>query len=613
MARLKTSERKDLPDSAFAYIDAKGRRRLPINDEPHVRNALARFERVAFESDEARERARLRLLKAAKRYGIVPVGFITGQIRSERAPRPADRKALPTGSVTFLMTDIEGSTELLRRLGRRYPSVLSETRKVLRRAVRSSGGYEVDAHADEYFASFERASDALDAALAIQRMLGEHTWPDGVDVRVRAGIHGGRPTMTDTGYVGISVHTVARICSAGHGGQILVSEQTKRAVKVHARGRPSPEPRSASIGRAPEGRVLVPGGGEGPPGRLPATSDRRLGVTRHSAGSRRQRRRLRRDASARETPSCMERPEVRFARAADGAYLAYQVLGEGPTVLFWQEDSVRPGRRAVGLAAGARVARGAGGVRARDHLRPTRHRPVQPQRRAGEPGGPGPGHADRARRRRRSSEPVSAGSWSHARRTCCSPPRSPTGCRRSCGRCRARARARSPATRGARTRRTWRPSEPCSSGGGRRAGRGTTSRSTPTCWAAPGARRATSASSRASAGGPARPTWRSSSHGSGWRRTSATSCRPYRRRCSRSTSALESQRELAAYIAARAPRTESVLPARRHDGGRALRGDARRDPAVRRRGACAGRSGLGARHRPVHRHRGLDRARGIGR
>ena len=231
MARLKTSERKDLPDSAFAYIDAKGRRRLPINDEPHVRNALARFERVAFESDEARERARTRLLKAAKRYGIVPVGFITGQIRSERAPRPADRKALPTGTVTFLMTDIEGSTELLRRLGRRYPSVLSETRKVLRRAVRASGGYEVDAHADEYFASFERASQALDAALAIQRMLGEHTWPDGVDVRVRAGIHGGRPTLTDTGYVGISVHTVARICSAGHGGQILVSEQTKRAVK----------------------------------------------------------------------------------------------------------------------------------------------------------------------------------------------------------------------------------------------------------------------------------------------------------------------------------------------------------------------------------------------
>lgn len=231
MARLKTSERKDLPDSAFAYVDAKGRRRLPINDEAHVRNALARFERVAFEDDAARERARTRLLKAAKRYGIVPVGFIKGQIRSERAARPADLQSLPTGSVTFLMTDIEGSTELLRRLGGRYSSVLSETRRLLRRAVRSAGGHEVDARADDYFASFEQAPAALSAALAIQRMLGEHTWPDGIDVRVRAGIHGGRPTLGDTGYVGLSVHTVARICAAAHGGQILVSDRTKHAMK----------------------------------------------------------------------------------------------------------------------------------------------------------------------------------------------------------------------------------------------------------------------------------------------------------------------------------------------------------------------------------------------
>ncbi len=231
MARLKTSERERLPDSAFAYIDARGRRRLPINDEAHVRNALARFERVAFEDDAARERARTRLLKAAKRYGIVPVGFITGQIRSERAARPADFKTLPTGSVTFLMTDIEGSTELLRRLGGRYSSVLSETRRLLRRAVRAAGGHEVDARGDDYFASFEQAPAALSAALAIQRMFGEHTWPDGIDVRVRTGIHGGRPTLADTGYVGLSVHTVARICAAAHGGQILVSDRTKRAMK----------------------------------------------------------------------------------------------------------------------------------------------------------------------------------------------------------------------------------------------------------------------------------------------------------------------------------------------------------------------------------------------
>ena len=106
MARLKTSERKGLPDSAFAYIDAKGRRRLPINDEAHVRNALPRFERVAFEDDAARDRARNRLLKAAKRYGIVPVGFITGQIRSETRiwpPCPAEqiRATVCTDSPTY--------------------------------------------------------------------------------------------------------------------------------------------------------------------------------------------------------------------------------------------------------------------------------------------------------------------------------------------------------------------------------------------------------------------------------------------------------------------------------------------------------------------------------
>ena len=84
MARLSSSKRTELPDSAFAYIDSRGRRRLPINDESHVRNALSRFNQVKFEDDSSRERARARLLKAAKKYGIVPIGFMTGQIDSER-------------------------------------------------------------------------------------------------------------------------------------------------------------------------------------------------------------------------------------------------------------------------------------------------------------------------------------------------------------------------------------------------------------------------------------------------------------------------------------------------------------------------------------------------
>src|SRR6266478_5704122 len=84
MSQLNSKKRAQLPRSAFAYVDSKGRRRLPINDEPHVRNALARFNQVAFEDDAARERARKRLLSAAKKYGIVPIGFMTGQLRSER-------------------------------------------------------------------------------------------------------------------------------------------------------------------------------------------------------------------------------------------------------------------------------------------------------------------------------------------------------------------------------------------------------------------------------------------------------------------------------------------------------------------------------------------------
>ena len=87
MARLDSTKRADLPDRAFAYIDSRGRRRLPIHDAAHVRNALARFGQVKFEDEHARERARKRLLNAAKKYGIVPVGFIAGQLRVRACAR----------------------------------------------------------------------------------------------------------------------------------------------------------------------------------------------------------------------------------------------------------------------------------------------------------------------------------------------------------------------------------------------------------------------------------------------------------------------------------------------------------------------------------------------
>jgi class 3 adenylate cyclase len=355
MSQLNSKKRAQLPKSAFAYVDSRGRRRLPINDESHVRNALARFNQVIFEDEAARERARTRLLNAAKKYGIVPVGFMTGQLQSQmsdavagrlvielgqlgtpgeferrlrsalrdptlsvlqwsesagayldRAGQPAtlpgdgadravtllerqgrpmtalvhdravlanpdlvktvtaaatlaaenerlrgqvdaqasEARTLPTGHVTFLLTDIEGSTSLLQRLGERYAPLLAEVRAIIRGSVGRGGGREVDARADEFLAVFDRAPAALEAALEIERGVQGRAWPDDVGVRIRIGIHRGRPTLTDAGYVGLAVHTVARICSAGHGGQVLLSAAARDAM---GRSRP-PGTRFRSLG-----------------------------------------------------------------------------------------------------------------------------------------------------------------------------------------------------------------------------------------------------------------------------------------------------------------------------------------------------------------------------
>ncbi len=217
MTTLDAKKRKQLPDSAFAYVDSTGRRRLPINDEAHVRNALARFDQVFFEDMAARDRARTRLLRAAKKYGIVPIGFVTGQLR------PQGSRRLPTGVVTFMLADIESSTSLLNRLGDGYGPLLVEVRRLIRRTVRRVGGHEVDAHGDEYFAVFQHASDAIEAALSVHRLLATRDWADEVDVRVRIGVHSGRPTPTDSGYVGMAVHAVARISALARGGQSVVS------------------------------------------------------------------------------------------------------------------------------------------------------------------------------------------------------------------------------------------------------------------------------------------------------------------------------------------------------------------------------------------------------
>ena len=235
MPPLSASARARLPASAFAYVDASGRRRLPIHDAAHVRNALARFDQTVFDDDDARETARKRLLAAAKKYGIVPLGFFDGQLRNERLQaeikgRAVDVASLPRGRVTFLMTDMEGSTELLRTLGDRYTRLLREIRALIRASVRNADGHEVDARADEFFAAFKRPANALGAALGIQRAFGERDWPSNATVGVRIGIHTGRTTLGDTGYVGIAVHTTSRVCAAGHGGQILLSAAARDAM-----------------------------------------------------------------------------------------------------------------------------------------------------------------------------------------------------------------------------------------------------------------------------------------------------------------------------------------------------------------------------------------------
>src|SRR5215218_5876648 len=222
MSPLRASERAKLPDSAFAYIDSKGKRRLPIHDASHVRNALSRFGQVAFEDEAARDRARSRLLRAAKKHGIMPIGFISSQLHQ--------RRGLPTGDVTFLLTDIECSTELLAELGDDYAGLLDAIRRLVRAAVEGPGGHEVSARGDDVFAVFEEPAPALEAALAIQRGMRDASWPGGRDVRLRIGLHRGRPQLTDGGYVGLSVHAAARICFAAHGGQTIMSAAVRSAL-----------------------------------------------------------------------------------------------------------------------------------------------------------------------------------------------------------------------------------------------------------------------------------------------------------------------------------------------------------------------------------------------
>lgn len=154
-----------------------------------------------------------------------------GRLATSIQAQTADAHRLPSGVVTFVYTDVEGSTELLERLRERYAELLSELRQLLRRAIRDAGGTEIDSRADEFFAAVPDASEAVRAALSVQRQLGVHPWPEGTRVRIRIGLHTGEPERTAEGYVGMDVHLAARVGATGNGGQIVLSDATREAVR----------------------------------------------------------------------------------------------------------------------------------------------------------------------------------------------------------------------------------------------------------------------------------------------------------------------------------------------------------------------------------------------
>jgi class 3 adenylate cyclase len=135
---------------------------------------------------------------------------------------------LPGGTVTFVFTDIEGSTRLLQELGDEgYGRVSGDHRRLVREAFGAHEGTEIDTQGDAFFFSFPRARDAIAAAVDAQRALRDHEWPEGQKVLVRMGLHTGEPHMGEEGYLGLDVVRAARISAAGHGGQILISETTR--------------------------------------------------------------------------------------------------------------------------------------------------------------------------------------------------------------------------------------------------------------------------------------------------------------------------------------------------------------------------------------------------
>ncbi len=142
-------------------------------------------------------------------------------------------RELPGGLVTFLFTDIEGSTRLVQQVGtREYQRLLSKHSSLLRAAVSAHGGIEFGSEGDAHFFVFERAGQAVRAAIEGQRLLEGHPWPADAAIRVRMGIHTGEPERHGANYVGVDLNRVARVAGAGHGGQVLVSDAARLAAQA---------------------------------------------------------------------------------------------------------------------------------------------------------------------------------------------------------------------------------------------------------------------------------------------------------------------------------------------------------------------------------------------
>src|SRR5215212_1099183 len=152
-----------------------------------------------------------------------------GLLKGAKIPQRTSA-AQPSGTITFLFTDIEGSTHLLDKMGDQYAVALGEHHEILRAAIQKWNGHEVDTQGDAFFVTFMRALDAVQCAAEAQRALKAHAWYQGENLRVRMGLHTGEPLIASTGYVGMDVHRAARIGDAAHGGQVLLSQTTRELV-----------------------------------------------------------------------------------------------------------------------------------------------------------------------------------------------------------------------------------------------------------------------------------------------------------------------------------------------------------------------------------------------